>query len=48
LQLRYTRNADFTDEVASEYLARLPSPRAMNDELNRIDRSPFLRPFTLA
>jgi methionyl-tRNA formyltransferase len=24
-QIRYTRNADFTDAVAAEYLARLPS-----------------------
>jgi hypothetical protein len=28
-QLRYTRNADFTDEVAADYLRRLPTPDAM-------------------
>jgi hypothetical protein len=26
LELRYTRNRDFTDDVAEEYLARAPSP----------------------
>jgi hypothetical protein len=41
-ELRYTRNADFTDEVASEYLARLPSPKQMFDDLKNVDRSKFL------
>src|SRR2546421_3506848 len=29
-ELRYTRNADFTDQVASEYLQRVPTPQQMH------------------
>ncbi|MFZ0734228.1 MAG: formyltransferase family protein [Candidatus Sulfotelmatobacter sp.] len=44
-QLRYTRNADFTDEVAAEYLERLPSPDAIRQRLEARNMSDFLRPF---
>src|SRR5438034_164847 len=43
-ELRYTRNADFTDQVASEYLQRLPTPQQMHDALVRRDLGLFLRP----
>ena len=42
-ELRYTKNADFTDEVAEEYLNRLPSTKEMFDDLINADRSKFLR-----
>lgn len=45
LQLRYTRNADFTDEIASEYLSRLPSADQVGEQLAGRDMSPFLRPY---
>jgi hypothetical protein len=45
VELKYTRNADFTDDVAAEYLSRLPSPAEMWRDLSAVDRSPFLRPF---
>ena len=44
-QLRYTRNADFTDEVAGEYLERLPSPEEIREALSARDESCFLRPY---
>ena len=43
-ELRYTRNADFTDEVAREYLSRLLSTTQMLDTLRQRDISLFLRP----
>jgi folate-dependent phosphoribosylglycinamide formyltransferase PurN len=45
LELRYTRNADFTDEVAADYLARLPSAADMRRLIAHRDDSLFLRPF---
>jgi hypothetical protein len=44
-QLRYTRNADFTDEVAAEYLSRTPAPVEIGQHLSRRDVSRFVRPF---
>jgi methionyl-tRNA formyltransferase len=44
-ELRYTRNADFTDAVAAEYLARLPSAQQMQADVAARDLSQFLRPF---
>jgi len=44
-ELRYARNADFTDEVAREYLERLPGPKQMEGSLHSRDMSQFLRPF---
>jgi hypothetical protein len=46
-ELRYTRNADFTDAVAEEYLSRLPTPADLAATLGRADRSVFLRPFVM-
>ena len=44
-QVRYTRNADFTDAVAAEYLARPADPATLGAALagRRVDD--FLRPF---
>ena len=42
-ELRYTRNADFTDDVAAEYLSRLPTPGQMRAALERRDSKQFLR-----
>lgn len=44
-QLRYTRNADFTDEVAAEYLRRLPSGESIQQCLEMRDARDFVRPF---
>jgi methionyl-tRNA formyltransferase len=43
-ELRYTRNADFTDEVAREYLERFPTSEEMQSALTSRDMSLFLRP----
>jgi hypothetical protein len=43
-EVRYTRNADFTDAVAAEYLARLPTPDQMLADTKHPDLSQFLRP----
>lgn len=42
---RCMRNADFTDEVAAEYLERLPSPTEVGQMLSRRDERLFLRPY---
>jgi len=42
---RCMRNADFTDEVAAEYLERLPSPAEVGQMLSRRDERLFLRPY---
>ena len=44
-ELRYTRNADFTDLVAAEYLARLPRPEEMQRQVNARNLSEFVRPY---
>lgn len=44
LQLRYSHAADFTDEVVMGYLARLPSPTAIEQALRLRDLSKFVRP----
>lgn len=46
LQRRYTRNADFTDEVAAEYLTRVPSPQAIKEAICGRDNSRFLLPIS--
>ncbi|CAN5456999.1 hypothetical protein BH09PLA1_BH09PLA1_14820 [soil metagenome] len=43
-ELRYTRNADFTDEVAAEYLSRLLAPAQMETAIQRRDLSAYVRP----
>jgi hypothetical protein len=44
-QIRYSRNADFTDEVASEYLGRVPAEQAIAAAVSGLDRSRYLHPF---
>jgi hypothetical protein len=42
--MRYTRNSDFTDAVAAEYLARLASTRQIEVALKSRDLDCFVRP----
>lgn len=44
LEMRYTRNADFTDEVAREYLSRLAAPEQIGRALRCRDLRRFARP----
>jgi hypothetical protein len=44
-EIRYTRNADFTDAVAREYLDRLPTPQQIKDSLQRRREADFVRRF---
>jgi hypothetical protein len=43
-ELRYTRNADFTDEIAAEYLDRLPTPEEILASLQSRRESDYVRP----
>ncbi|MEP0846445.1 MAG: methionyl-tRNA formyltransferase [Phycisphaerae bacterium] len=43
LEIRYTRHADFTDAVASEFLGRLPDPRKIRAALAARDDAGFVR-----
>ena len=46
LELRYTRNRDFTDEIAADYLDhRMPSAGEVEAALRQRDMSRFLRPY---
>lgn len=46
LEIRYTRNADFNDDVAQDYLNnRRPSPQQVFDALQARDLTAFLDPF---
>jgi hypothetical protein len=45
--IRYSKNADFSDEVATEYLSRLPTPQQLASGLQARDRSQFVRPAVL-
>ncbi len=44
-QIRYTRNADFTDSVASSYLNSPPSPSEIFAALEKRPLGEFVRPF---
>ena len=44
-EVRYTRNKDFTDEIAAEYLTRLPSWSEMESRLKSRDSSQFSNPY---
>ena len=46
-QFRYTRNTDFTDTAARDYLDRLPSPEAIRSALDARDLGQFLRPYVV-
>ncbi len=45
--IRYTRNSDFTDDCAQEYLFRSQSPEAIMAALEKRDLTAFLNPFLL-
>ncbi|QQG42904.1 MAG: methionyl-tRNA formyltransferase [Candidatus Giovannonibacteria bacterium] len=45
LQIKYTRGADFTDEVARDYLDNLPAPETVLGKLKNRDFSKFLNPY---
>jgi hypothetical protein len=44
-ELRYSRNAEFTDEVAAAYLGRLLSPEMIRQSLEARNLMDFVRPF---
>jgi hypothetical protein len=44
-EIRYTRNADFMDEVAREYLNRLLSPDEMCASVEKREMGLFVRPY---
>jgi methionyl-tRNA formyltransferase len=44
-ELRYTRNADFTDEVVSEFLSREVDNSALKEALASVKRPELLHPF---
>lgn len=45
LEVRYTRNSDFTDKVALDYLEKLPPPEAIHKAIKQRDMTKFLNPF---
>ena len=45
LEIRYTRNKDFTDEVASRYLAKQPTAQDVFQSLKNRDLSILLNPY---
>lgn len=47
-EVRYSRNADFTDEVAAEFLSRLPTSDAIAARLRSRDIASFVRPYVAA
>jgi hypothetical protein len=42
-EIRYTRNADFADDVAANYLERLASAGEIEEKLKRRDEGNYLR-----
>ncbi|MDD4319300.1 MAG: hypothetical protein PHW10_03180 [Candidatus Peribacteraceae bacterium] len=44
-ELRYSRRADFTDAVATDYLGKLPSPADVRRQLEKRDLASFVRPY---
>ncbi len=44
-QIRYTKNKDFNDIVAKEYINNLPSSTEIKMALNNADKSKYLHPF---
>lgn len=47
LQLRYSKGAEFTDEIAQEYLSRLASPEEIHRQLQSSDPIEFVAPIYL-
>jgi hypothetical protein len=44
-EIRYTRSADFTDDVAADYLKNLPTPEEVDSMMNTRDFSQFIKPY---
>ena len=44
-EIRYSRGAEFTDEVAGHYLKNPPTPQAINSVLAARNLDPFVRPY---
>lgn len=44
LEYRYARRADFTDEVAEQYMNRVLDPESIKEALDQRDTAQFLRP----
>jgi hypothetical protein len=47
LEVRYTKNIDFTDDVAERYLGVRPSPEVVRAALENRDLSRFINPFVM-
>ena len=47
LELRYTRNTDFTDAIASEYLGRLATSDRIHEAIQNRDVSRFMSPSSI-
>jgi hypothetical protein len=47
LSIRYSRQAEFTDDVAVKYLEATPDPRSIGDALRRRDLTKFVHPFVV-
>lgn len=47
LEIRYTRNRDFADEVAQKYLKSLPNPGFIKDKCLKRDLKKFINPYVL-
>jgi hypothetical protein len=45
LELRYTKNSDFHDVVAKNYLENIPTPELIFSEMANRDLSQFVRPY---
>ncbi|MEK7399286.1 MAG: hypothetical protein AAB116_20290 [Candidatus Poribacteria bacterium] len=45
VEIRYSRNSDFTDIVAEEYLNNLPHPNKIRGKIRHRDLSKFVNPY---
>ena len=45
LEIRYSRNVDFTEDVASHYLAKLPTPMLIKRALQKRNLKEFIHPY---
>lgn len=45
LELKYTRNSDFTDDIAAHYLKTAPTPEKVFQSLESRDLTKFLHPY---
>ena len=45
LEIRYTRNQDFTDEKAETYLNNLPNPHEIKDKMKKRNNIKFINPY---